>query len=83
MQRKPKLRELITLAKSGNEEAMTQVVKRFIPIVKKYSRQLGYEEACSDLVTWIVEAVHSYRPHTTWGMDELTRYFTRKGAARH
>ncbi|MBE3587437.1 MAG: helix-turn-helix domain-containing protein [Thermoanaerobacteraceae bacterium] len=67
MERKPRLRELITLAKNGNEEAITQVVKRFIPIVKKYSRQLGYEEACADLVTWIVEAVHRYRPHTTWG----------------
>ncbi|ADL08937.1 hypothetical protein Toce_2225 [Thermosediminibacter oceani DSM 16646] len=30
---------------------MTYVVKHFIPIVKKYSRQLDYEEACSDLVT--------------------------------
>ncbi|WP_051618228.1 helix-turn-helix domain-containing protein [Desulfofundulus thermocisternus] len=78
MQRKPKLRELIDLAKSGNEEAMTQVVKRFIPIVKKYSRQLGYEEACSDLVTWIIEAVYRYRPNTTWGRDELNRYFSRK-----
>jgi hypothetical protein len=78
LQRKPKLRELIDLAKSGNEEAMTQVVKRFIPIVKKYSRQLGYEEACSDLVTWIIEAVYRYRPNTTWGRDELNRYFSRK-----
>jgi len=78
LQRKPKLRELIALAKSGNEEAMTQVVKRFIPIVKKYSRQLGYEEACSDLMTWIIEAVYRYQPNTTWGRDELNRYFSRK-----
>lgn len=78
MQRKLKLRELIDLAKSGNEEAMTQVVKRFIPIVKKYSRQLGYEEACSDLMTWIIEAVYGYRPKTTWGRDELNRYFSCK-----
>jgi DNA-directed RNA polymerase specialized sigma subunit len=64
LQRKPKLRELIALAKNGDEEAMTQVVKRFIPIVKKYSRQLGYKEACSDLVIWILEAVHRYQPNT-------------------
>lgn len=73
---------MIALAKSGNEEAMAQVVKRFIPIVKKYSRQLRYEEACSDLVTWIVEAVHRYQPKTTWGKDELNRYLSRKGGDR-
>jgi len=83
LQEKPKLRELIALAKSGNEKAMAQVVRRLIPLVKKYSRQLGYDEACSDLVTWIIEAVHRYRPNTTWGRDELTRYFTRKDIDRH
>ncbi len=57
---------------------MTQVVHRFIPIVKKYSRQLGYDDAYSDLVTWIVEAVYRYQPNTTWGRDELNRYFSRK-----
>lgn len=83
MQRRQKLRELINQARSGDEEAMAQVVHRLVPLVKKYSRQLGYDEACSDLVTWIIEAVHRYRPNTTWGRDELTRYFTRKGADRH
>lgn len=78
MQRKPKLRELIALAKNGDEEAMTQVINRFIPIVKKHSRQLGYEEAYSDLVTWIIEAVYRYQPNTMWGSDELDRYFSRK-----
>ncbi|MQL52515.1 helix-turn-helix domain-containing protein [Desulfofundulus thermobenzoicus] len=83
MGKKPRLRELIALAKNGNEEAMTQVVQRFIPIVKKYGRRLGYEDACSDLVTWIVEAVYRYRPNTTWGRDELNRYFSRNGGDRH
>jgi len=82
LQRKPKLRELISLARSGNEEAMTEVVNRFIPIIKKYSRQLGYEEASSDLVFWIIKAVHRYRPNTTWGRDELNRYFSNKSCDR-
>lgn len=57
---------------------MTEVVNRFIPIVKRYSRKLGYEEACSDLVVWIIKAIHRYRPNTTWGRDELNRYFSHK-----
>lgn len=78
MRKKLRLRELITRAKSGDSEAMNQVVQRFTPVVKKYSRRLGYNEACSDLVLWIVSAIHRYRPNTTWGRDELERYFTRK-----
>jgi len=62
---KPRLRELIAKAKNGDAEAMTRLVGRLIPLVKKYSRRLGYEDACSDLVTRIIEAVHRYRPHTT------------------
>lgn len=79
MQRRPRLRELISQAKGGDGEAMAQVVHRLVPLVKKYSRGMGYDEACSDLVKWIVEAVPRYQPNTTWGKDELTKYFSDKG----
>lgn len=78
MRKKLRLRELIIRAKSGDNEAMSQVVQRFTPVVKKYSRRLGYNEACSDLVVWVIEAVHRYQPNTTWGKDELRRYFSNK-----
>jgi hypothetical protein len=39
---------------------------------------LGYDEACSDLELWIIEAVHRYQPCSTWGKNELNRYFFRK-----
>lgn len=78
MDKKPSLRKLITQAKNGDAEATAQLVSRLIPLVKKQSRRLGYDEAYSDLVTWIVEAVHRYRPNTTWGRDELNRYCSRK-----
>lgn len=83
MRKKPGLRELIIRAKIGEKEAMAQIVRRFTPLVRKYSRRLSYEEACPDLEVWIIEAVHRYRPNTTWGRDELTRYFTRQGADRY
>ena len=62
MQRGQKLRELINQAKSGDEEALSQVIQRLTPLLRKYSQDMGYDEACSDLVKWIVEAVHRYQP---------------------
>ncbi|OPX93569.1 MAG: hypothetical protein A4E53_00212 [Pelotomaculum sp. PtaB.Bin104] len=78
MQRKPKLRELIAKVKNCEEDAVLEVVHRFIPLVKKYSRRVGYDEACSNLVVWIMKAVHRYEPRTTWGRDELQQYFVSK-----
>jgi len=78
MQKKLKLRELIAKAQNGEEDAFIEIIHRFIPLIKKYSRRLGYPEACSDLITWIVSAVHRYTPNTKWGRDELERYFCAK-----
>jgi DNA-directed RNA polymerase specialized sigma subunit len=69
MQRRQKLHELIDQAKTGDGEAITYIIHRFMPLVKKYSRDMGYEEACSDLVKWIVEAVYRYQPNSTWDKD--------------
>lgn len=78
MPRKPKLRELIVQVKNGEEDAILEVVHRFTPLIRKYCRRMGYDEACSDLVVWIVKAVHRYEPRTTWGRDELQQYFASK-----
>ncbi|ADL08482.1 helix-turn-helix domain-containing protein [Thermosediminibacter oceani] len=71
---KPKLRELIYRAKDGDEEALVQLVERFVPIVKKYTRRVGNGEMYSNLVEWIVKAVKRYQPDTRWGREELNRY---------
>lgn len=78
MSEKPRLRELIDMAVSGNQDAMCQLVHRFTPIIKRYSRQIGYDEACAELVVWMIEAVYRYQPNTTWGREELERYLSRK-----
>ena len=54
MENKPSLRKLITKAKDGDAEATAQLVSRLIPLVKKYTHRLGYDDAYSELVTWIV-----------------------------
>jgi len=74
MKNKQKLRELIFLAKNGDEDAFIQVVHRFLPIAKKYSQRMGYEDASADLVVWIVNAIHRYLPKTNWGVEELEMY---------
>lgn len=62
MVEKPKIKTLITEAQKGDQDAVVQLVRRFIPVVNKYSRWMGYEEAYADLVVWIVSAVHKYQP---------------------
>ncbi|KLU63522.1 hypothetical protein CEB3_c00990 [Peptococcaceae bacterium CEB3] len=78
MDNKLSLRELITKAKDGDAEATAQLISRLVPLVKRHTRRLGYDDAYSELLTWIVEAVQRYQPDTTWGMDELNRYCSRK-----
>jgi DNA-directed RNA polymerase specialized sigma subunit len=78
MQKRLKLRELISKAQNGEEDALIEIIHRLIPLVKKYCRRLGYAEACSDLITWIVSAVHRYTPNAKWGRDELEQYFCAK-----
>lgn len=68
-----KLKALIVKAQDGDEDALFEVIQRFIPMVKKYSRQLGYVEAFSDLITWIVGAVHRYKPRIMQGKGELEK----------
>ena len=75
---KLRLNELITRAKSGDQEALVQVIERFLPIVKKYSRELDSDEAYYDLIAWIVLAVNRYKPNTNWGKDELNFYLSNK-----
>ncbi len=78
MKHKPKLKELMAKAKNGDAEAMAQLVYRLTPLVRKHSRRLGYDEANSDLIVWIVEAIHRYQPNTMWGRDELEKCLSTK-----
>lgn len=66
---KLRFKELITLASSGNHDAMNQLVHRFTPIIKKYSHQMNYDEAYNDLIVWMIAAVHSYKPNAKPNID--------------
>ncbi|SFG98619.1 hypothetical protein SAMN05660649_03401 [Desulfotomaculum arcticum] len=73
-----RLTELIARAQNGDQEALAQVVERFLPIVKKYSHDLDHDEAYSDLIAWIVVAVNRYKPKSNWGKNELSFYLSNK-----
>lgn len=64
MEQDLKLRELIERAKNGDQEALERIIYKFNPLIKKMCRDLGYDEAYSDLVLWVVNAVHRYIPAT-------------------
>jgi len=61
VEKKQKLKVLIVNAQNGDQDSVVNLVHRFIPTVKKYSRRMGYEEAYADLIAWMVNAVHKYK----------------------
>jgi len=74
LDKKTKLSELIARVKSGDQEAIAQIVERFQPLLKKYGYRFGSDDAYSDLVIWMINAIKCYQPGTNWGKDELHRF---------
>lgn len=61
MEKRHKIKVLISNVQNGDQDAVAELIHRFIPIVKKYSRWMDYEEAYADLIAWIVSTVHKYK----------------------
>jgi hypothetical protein len=51
------LSELIKKAQVNDEGAMMELIKKFSPIVKKYSRMLNYDGSDTDLIITFIKAV--------------------------
>jgi DNA-directed RNA polymerase specialized sigma subunit len=66
-----KFRNLIANAQNGDQDAIVQLVHRFIPLIKRHSRRMGYEEAYADLIAWTVNAIHKYQLHDDTELDLL------------
>ena len=54
------LLEEIGRAQHGNEEAMLNLVSKFMPLMKKYGRKLGYEDATEDMTVDFIEFIFSW-----------------------
>lgn len=61
---KPKFHELAVWAKGGDGEALIQLYYRLTPAIKKYSRwssRSNHQVDCySELVIWLLQAIHKY-----------------------
>ena len=61
LQGKPGFRELIFNAKTGDKDALSLIVYKLNPALKKHSRRMSYAGAYNDLVIWILDAIHYYQ----------------------
>lgn len=49
--------EIIEKIQGGNQEAFVEIIYKFEPTIKKFSRELNYEEAETDLIIALIEIV--------------------------
>ncbi|WP_425446390.1 helix-turn-helix domain-containing protein [Dethiothermospora halolimnae] len=50
----------IKKAKNGDQDALLFLINKFKPLIKKYSRQLTYEETETDLVICFIEKIKKF-----------------------
>lgn len=72
----PKLRELVQRAQNSDNDALRQLVQRFMPLIKKHGHHNADDEA--ELILWIADAIRRYKPNTSWGKDELEQFKSKK-----
>ncbi|MCQ1528835.1 hypothetical protein [Lutispora saccharofermentans] len=52
------LYKLIVEAQKGNKDSCITLIDQFNPIVKKYSKKLGYDGADTDLIIWLIKTIN-------------------------
>jgi DNA-directed RNA polymerase specialized sigma24 family protein len=75
------LRTLVLRAKVGDEEALTAVIERFRPLIRKYVRQATAEDAHDveqELVMRLILLIRSYREELPYGFLDLVELEWRK-----
>lgn len=61
LQGKPGFRHLIFNAKTGDKEALSLIVYKLDPALKKHSRRISYAGAYNDLIIWLLDAIDQYQ----------------------
>ncbi|WP_026882958.1 sigma-70 family RNA polymerase sigma factor [Clostridium akagii] len=52
-----KLNDMVKKAKGGNEESMIEIIEKFRPLIRKYSRKLNYDDAEADIIIFLIETI--------------------------
>lgn len=55
------LRDLVKKAQENDKEAMLKLVKQFVPLLRKYSRKLNYEDSYEEVTLFFIELIKSFR----------------------
>jgi len=74
-----KLIELLKKASKGNQDSTIMIVEKFKPLIKKYSYELKYEEANTDLVIALIESISALVNSLPMDADDpLVIYYIQK-----
>lgn len=53
--------QLIFNAKTGDKEALSLIVYKLSPALKKHSHRMSYAGAYNDLIIWLLDAIDQYQ----------------------
>ncbi len=56
-----KLKELVKRAQSGDNEAMTEIINRFMPLIKKYSRSNNSYDLSDELIKSLIKMIKRHK----------------------
>ncbi|GAA0470553.1 helix-turn-helix domain-containing protein [Alkalibacillus silvisoli] len=71
------LTHLVMLAKQGDEAALEELYCRFMPLVLNHVKKMKVEyqqDAKSELLVELFEAIQRFEPNTDWGERELENH---------
>ena len=55
------LRDLVKKAQGNDKEAMLKLIEQFVPLLRKYSRKLNYEDSYEEMTLFFIELIKSFR----------------------
>lgn len=71
------LPDLISKTKDGNEEATLEIIQRFTPLIKKYSKKLRYDGAETDLLITLLESIKNLSKMSRLNEGIIVNYIKR------
>lgn len=64
------LYEIVKMAQEHDEQSMEFLLKKFQPLIKKYTYLLRYEDAYSDLQLGFISIIHTVNLSKMWSRDD-------------